>query len=133
MEPSTYKVSSLVEKCGSGEFLLPEIQRGFVWKKTQIRDLIDSLYHDYPTGSILAWEADEQPIARPIGNIRLRKDSHVELLILDGQQRLTALYAVFGNLINGRRIEIWFNIETEDLTISQRSNLKLPWVSVTKS
>jgi hypothetical protein len=132
MEPSTFKVSSLVEKCANKEFLLPEIQRGFVWKKTQIRDLIDSLYHDYPTGSILGWEADEQPIARPIGDAKPRKDTRVELLILDGQQRLTALYAAFGNPINGKQVEIWFNIDTEAFAIHRRSNLNLPWVSVTQ-
>jgi hypothetical protein len=131
MEPSTYKVASLVEKCARGEFLLPEIQRGFVWKKPQIRDLVDSLYHDYPTGSILGWEADHLPKARTIGE-GTKSNGNVELLILDGQQRLTALYTLFGHSIKGRGvINIVFNIQTEQFEIGRSTNSKFPWISVT--
>ncbi len=132
MEPSTFKVASLVDKCVRGEFLLPEIQRGFVWKRSQIRDLVDSIYHDYPTGSILAWEAENPPRARPIGgDSNKSSNGNVELLILDGQQRLTALYSLFGNPINGKSISIIFNIDTERFEYSERISVKMPWVSVT--
>src|SRR5262245_48714760 len=124
MEPSTFKVSSLVEKCVKGELLLPEIQRSFVWKQPQIRDLIDSLYHDYPTGTILAWETDDPPKARPIGKTLGQKTGQVELLILDGQQRLTALLAVFENGLSGRQVDIRFSLESERFEVANTSTTK---------
>jgi uncharacterized protein with ParB-like and HNH nuclease domain len=42
-----------------GELRLPEIQRQYVWQSTRVRDLLDSLYRGYPSGSILMWETDE--------------------------------------------------------------------------
>lgn len=42
-----------------GELRLPEIQRHYVWRATRVRDLFDSLYRGYPSGSILVWETDE--------------------------------------------------------------------------
>lgn len=53
MEPTAKKVISLVEMVRDKELLLPEIQRGYVWNRPQIRDLIESLYHDYPAGAIM--------------------------------------------------------------------------------
>ena len=45
-----YSVSAILGLIEAGQFVIPEIQRPFVWKKAQVRDLIDSLYNGYPTG-----------------------------------------------------------------------------------
>ena len=48
-----YSVSAILGLIEAGQFVIPEIQRPFVWKKAQVRDLIDSLYNGYPTGLLL--------------------------------------------------------------------------------
>lgn len=99
-----------------GELQLPEIQRHYVWKATRVRDLLDSLYRGYPSGSILMWETDE-PI--PTRQFAIAQDSTAfagRKLLLDGQQRLTSLTAVLSGepvAVKGRKrpIEILFNLD----------------------
>ena len=47
-----YSISAILGLIEAGQFVIPEIQRPFVWKRRQVRDLIDSLYNGYPTGYI---------------------------------------------------------------------------------
>ena len=49
-------VEQIISYIKSGEIAIPEIQRPFVWKRSQVRDLIDSLYNGYPTGYIITWK-----------------------------------------------------------------------------
>ena len=49
-----YSVNAILGLIEAEDFVIPEIQRPFVWKRSQVRDLIDSLYHGYPSGTILA-------------------------------------------------------------------------------
>ena len=53
MSNSSASARELVDKVLRNEIRLPEMQRGYVWKSTQVRDLIDSLYRGYPAGNIL--------------------------------------------------------------------------------
>jgi hypothetical protein len=102
-----------------GELRLPEIQRHYVWKATRVRDLLDSLYRGYPSGSILVWETDE-PV--PTRDFAIEQESTAfagRKLLLDGQQRLTSLTAVLNGekvTVRGRKrpIEILFNLEHPD-------------------
>ena len=50
-----YPINALVEQIDSGELSLPDLQRPFVWKRSRVRDLFDSLYHGYPAGYFLLW------------------------------------------------------------------------------
>ncbi|WP_439674010.1 GmrSD restriction endonuclease domain-containing protein [Embleya sp. MST-111070] len=89
---TTGGVDHLVAEIRRGDIALPELQRPFVWKATQVRDLFDSMYKGFPVGSLLFWLTGAEPGARQIGtNI---KDHAPRALVVDGQQRLTALYAV---------------------------------------
>ena len=54
--PKEQSIQSLVADISDGKLLLPELQRGYVWKAVQVRDLFDSLYHEYPSGKLLVWE-----------------------------------------------------------------------------
>lgn len=85
-------VSRAVDDIRRGELALPELQRPFVWSAAKVRDLLDSMYRGYPVGSLLIWATGAEPDARQIGGDT--KDPVPRLLIIDGQQRLTALYAV---------------------------------------
>lgn len=51
-----YSISAILGMIDAEQFVIPEIQRPFVWKRSQVRDLIDSLYNGYPTGYIITWK-----------------------------------------------------------------------------
>ncbi len=82
----------LVDDIKRGEIALPDIQRPFVWPASKVRDLLDSMYKGFPVGYLLFWETGADAGARQIGTDT--KDKPARLLIVDGQQRLTSLYAV---------------------------------------
>jgi hypothetical protein len=110
-------VRELIDKVQHGELLLPEMQRRYVWPATRVRDLLDSLYRGYPSGTILVWETDEdiETKALAVTPTKNPTTSH-KLLLLDGQQRITSLAAILsGQPVHVRRkkrpIEILFNLE----------------------
>ena len=114
-------VRELVEEVENNQIRLPEMQRGYVWKSTQVRDLIDSLYRKYPAGNILMWEtteANEVPTRDFAVEQNQTKHSFYSLL-LDGQQRITSLSRLLrGNAVQVRdkrkEIDILFNLDHPD-------------------
>ena len=134
-------IEHLVREVTDGELLLPEMQRDYVWKSTQVRDLFDSLYRGYPSGQLLVWETDALPqtTSLSINNAPQSSSSHsVPKLLLDGQQRLTSLTAIVGNraLTNEERIrnlDIVFNVHNEKFDVALNRHLNDPnWVSLRK-
>lgn len=119
MQQQNIPIGTLVDMYKRGELRLPEIQRHYVWRATRVRDLLDSLYRGYPSGSILMWETDE-PV--PTRDFAIAQDSTAfagRKLLLDGQQRLTSLTAVLEGKpvsVRGRKkpIDILFNLEHPD-------------------
>lgn len=89
----SYPVSTLLGQIELGQIGLPELQRPFVWDRVQVRDLMDSLYRGYPAGYFLMWNASQEVGSVPIGADG--KQTKPSTLVVDGQQRLTSLYAVF--------------------------------------
>ena len=87
-----YNLEALVNFIELGQIGLPDIQRPFVWKNTKVRDLFDSMYRGYPVGYLLLWQNGFRDDTRTIGTDH--KQTTPRLLIVDGQQRLTSLYAV---------------------------------------
>ncbi len=87
-----YDLGLLVKYISLGEIGLPDIQRPFVWKNTKVRDLFDSMYKGYPVGYLLFWQNTLTEATRTIGTNNKQKPPR--LVIVDGQQRLTSLYAV---------------------------------------
>jgi hypothetical protein len=85
------KIWELVDRAVLHKWSIPEFQRGFVWKATQVRDLAESLWLDYPVGSLLVWNS-EQPQETKIAKDGLGPSQW----IVDGQQRTTALSILFG-------------------------------------
>lgn len=119
MQQQNIPIGTLVDMYKRGELRLPEIQRHYVWRATRVRDLLDSLYRGYPSGSILMWETDE-PV--PTRDFAIAQDSTAfagRKLLLDGQQRLTSLTAVLSGTsvqVRGRKrpIDILFNLDHPD-------------------
>lgn len=87
---------------------IPEIQRPFVWTSSKVRDLLDSLYKDYPIGYLITWQ-------NPDARLKDGSISHGKKILIDGQQRVTALMAaisgeeVVNNKYQKKRIKIAFN------------------------
>lgn len=108
----SYSLSKLMDDVEMGEIGLPDIQRPFVWKNSKVRDLFDSMYQGYPVGYLLFWETDAEKGVKQIGSYSHQKVPH--LLIVDGQQRLTSLFAVIKGIsvirenYDSEKIEIAF-------------------------
>lgn len=89
----SYSLAKLIQDVEMGEIGLPEIQRPFVWPNTKVRDLFDSMYRGFPIGYLLFWANGlDNGTHRQIGVNSKQKVPR--LLIVDGQQRLTSLFAV---------------------------------------
>ena len=105
---SNIAIEQILNFIKSGEIAIPEIQRPFVWKPKQVRDLIDSLYTGYPTGYLIISQSP---------NMKLKDGtlSEGKKIMIDGQQRVTAMMtAIIGmEVINSdfekKRIKISFN------------------------
>ncbi|MDF7826485.1 DUF262 domain-containing protein [Pontiellaceae bacterium B12227] len=114
------EVNELVKMIEGGTLQLPEIQRRYVWQAPRVRDLIDSLYRSYPSGSILVWQTNEDVPTQSMA-VEQNMSAIGRMLLLDGQQRLTSLTAVLqGKLVSvrGRKkpIDILFNLEHPEVT-----------------
>ncbi len=92
-----YSLDRLIQGIEMGEIGLPDIQRPFVWSQAKVRDLFDSMYKGFPVGFLLFWSNDQFDGARQIG-LDEKQMRVPRLLIVDGQQRLTSLYAVLRGL-----------------------------------
>lgn len=129
-----YSVQKLVDDIEAGEIGLPDIQRPFVWKATKVRDLFDSMYRGYPVGYLLFWANLGAETGKQIGTDGKQQDV-AKLLIVDGQQRLTSLYAViYGVAVvdenyENRRIRVAFRPRDERFEVTDAAIEKDPeWV-----
>ena len=109
-------VGNLVAMIKSGELRLPEMQRRYVWPATRVRDLLDSLYRGYPSGTILVWETDREMPSRDLAVSQAESPFRGHKLLLDGLQRLTSLTAILRGesvTVRGRvkPIDILFNLD----------------------
>ena len=132
-----YSISAILGLIEAEDFVIPEIQRPFVWKRSQVRDLIDSLYSGYPTGYIITWK-------NPDVQTKDGGKANGKKILIDGQQRITSLMAaisgkeVLDEDFNKDRIKIAFNPlatdETKRFAVQDASHLKnkkwIPDISV---
>ncbi len=129
------EIQALVADIREGKLLLPEMQRGYVWKSTQVRDFFDSLYHQYPSGQLLVWETDDLPYSRTVSLSNAASDRSPQLL-LDGQQRLTSLAAIMlgeDNTARDKQIDIVFNVFTEAFEVATPLHRRQTgWVSLSE-
>ncbi len=86
-------ISQILGLIEASDIAIPEIQRPFVWRRSQVRDLMDSLYKGYPTGYIIIWK-------NPAVKLKNGSLSDGKKVLIDGQQRITALMtAIAGKTI----------------------------------
>jgi hypothetical protein len=86
------KIEELISSIRRREIVVPEFQREFVWNKSRARELIYSLLNEYPVGGILIWKTDEPPHLKGEEFKEGHEQNKVYQVLLDGQQRSTALY-----------------------------------------
>ena len=97
-KPEAERIASLISKINEGDIKIPTFQRRpSVWSNDQVIDLLDSVLKGYPIGSLLFWLTNTQLRSeRNIGGFLLPEtpEKYPRNYVLDGQQRLTALFAV---------------------------------------
>ena len=101
-ENQAKKYQHLFTGIETGKIRIPQFQREFVWSKQQTAKLIDSIIKGFPIGTFIIWETkEEMRSVRSIGNADLpeQKPGETYQYVLDGQQRITSLYAVQKGLI----------------------------------
>ncbi len=97
-KPDHRSLGTLVSHLKEGRFVIPDFQREFEWTPQDIRDLMRSLFLDYYIGSLLLWKGKQENFeALACESIYgyTGGSSHREHIVLDGQQRLTAMYYAF--------------------------------------
>lgn len=106
-------IREIIGQVISGQIRVPAFQRGFVWDADKVAYLMDSIYKQYPIGSVLFWRTRQQlKYEKQLGSFKLpRTDPALPLdYILDGQQRITSLFGVFQTEIRPAVAEDWTQI-----------------------
>lgn len=100
LTPTSEKIDKLLSRIDSGDIRIPAFQRAYVWKQNQILELLDSIINNYPIGSILLWNSSERlNHTRNIAGFLIPEtaEEYPVNYVLDGQQRISSIYAVFSN------------------------------------
>lgn len=123
-EPLPKQFSSLMDDISSGRLKVPQFQREFVWEIRKSAGLLDSIVKGYPVGSFIFWKTRERlRSVKNIGNLNLPETARGDYVnfVLDGQQRITSLFAALkGEKIireNGKEedfSEIFIDLEAEE-------------------
>lgn len=113
IKPTT-RIYDVIKGIERDEYLLPSIQRSFIWEEDRICKLFDSLMNDYPIGSCLVWKPKDDPKIRTRrflkdydGTRHISDSESAQLmayLVLDGQQRLQSLYLGFFGSYNLKKL-----------------------------
>ncbi|MEV8156949.1 GmrSD restriction endonuclease domain-containing protein [Kocuria salsicia] len=127
-----WQVDQLISGVQHGSISLPDLQRPFVWPATKVRDLFDSMYRGYPVGTLMFWEVAEENSTRAISGNSTMTATHQ---IVDGQQRLTSLYAAMKGLpvqddsYRRKSVTISFHPFTERFEVATPAHLRSPdWI-----
>jgi uncharacterized protein with ParB-like and HNH nuclease domain len=109
----TITIREIVDQVLRGQIRIPAFQRGFVWEPDRVAYLMDSIYKRYPFGSLLFWRTKEKlKVERDLGPFKLpepKADYPIDY-VLDGQQRVTAIFGVFQTDLKMVNSISWENI-----------------------
>jgi hypothetical protein len=100
-EPMSPNFSALMSDIEKGTIKIPQFQRDFVWSKERSARLLDSIVKGYPIGTFILWKTKEELRSiRDLGGLKLPETPAGDFInyVLDGQQRLTSLFAAFKGL-----------------------------------
>lgn len=135
------KINQILDKIDEKQLFVPAFQREYVWKREDAKNLMMSLIHEYPTGTMLTWETQDPPELK--GNWQYNEKQGAVKLILDGQQRITTLYMLIrgelppyyksSEILNDTR-NLYMNLETLEFqyykqTLMENNPL---WINITQ-
>ncbi len=130
------KVGELLSDVSSGRIGLPDLQRPFVWSDSKVRNLLDSMLKGFPIGYIMLWESPADFENKSHIGINDKDFAQPRDLVIDGQQRLTALLAAIKGVkvkdsdYKERNIKISFNPLTREFAVwSQAYERSAEWIS----
>jgi uncharacterized protein with ParB-like and HNH nuclease domain len=129
------KIDKIINRINSGDIRIPAFQRAYVWKQNQILELLDSVVKNYPIGSVLLWStSDKLKHTRNIAGYKIpdNADEYPVNYVLDGQQRISSIYATFSDKTeqdvessdynpNLNLFEIYYNFSTK--TFEQKNDV----------
>ncbi|MBT3366888.1 MAG: DUF262 domain-containing protein [Nitrospina sp.] len=124
------KINQLLYGVENLDMVMPEFQREYVWSLENAKQLMVSLFKNYPTGSLLFWEATGDDVPEIKNNAIAKEKIGLTKVILDGQQRITTLYLLIKgeippyyseeDLINDPR-HLYFNMKTQEFQYYTKS------------
>lgn len=113
-------IKKLIDRISSGDIRIPAFQRNYVWEPDQVSFLLDSIYKEFPIGTVILWKTDNRLNSeKKLGFFELpepQKDYPVNY-VLDGQQRLTSLFSVFQTELqptSNEWVDIYFDLNAEE-------------------
>jgi hypothetical protein len=128
LETKTQYLNDLISSVRKGEIKVPQFQRPFVWRVEQATNLLDSISNNYPMGSLLLWKtSDKLAVERNIGDFRLPETDDLSPTdyVLDGQQRLTVIYAALGAGPNDTGFEATYDLLKQEFVTSDDAHRAL--------
>lgn len=144
-QPSHSNYADLLSQIESGTIKIPQFQRDFVWSRAKSAALLDSIVKGYPVGTFIFWHTSEQlRTVRSIGNKKFKEKPAGEYsdYVLDGQQRLTSLYAAVKGIpvprANGKIddfSQIWIDLdadEHDDIVTIDQSDEQRTYIALTE-
>lgn len=117
----TLTIRKIIDRVISGEIRIPAFQRDWVWTPQQVSFLLDSIFKNFPIGTVFLWKTNTRlDSEKELGNFTIpdpRKE-HPVYYVLDGQQRLTSLFSVFQTELspsnNYEWLDIYFDFDASD-------------------
>lgn len=121
----------ILGKIDKGQFAIPVFQRDFIWQKSQVIDLFDSLSKGYPIGSIILWKPDfPMSRAKDIISDEIIEPANPEYYVLDGRQRLTTFFGCIKNDENKDDIfKLCYDLDDMSFMYSKKESPKILRVS----
>ena len=142
-EPQTRTFSGLIEEIKKGQIKIPQFQRDFVWTIQKSAGLIDSILKGYPIGTFIFWRTkDRLRSIRNLGGQQLPEPEEGETIdyVLDGQQRLTSLYACLNGIPVSREngkdddfSKIFINLKSEEnelIVVTEKDDEAKSFISI---
>jgi hypothetical protein len=121
LQPQAIKIDKAITRIEAGDIKIPAFQRGFVWDQEQVLELLDSIYHNYPIGSVLVWCSHEKLKAtRNVAGLEIpdQPPEYPVNYVLDGQQRLSTVYGVFAKVRTPAQIDPTYTVDLNVFDIS---------------
>ncbi|MCK6515199.1 DUF262 domain-containing protein [Myxococcota bacterium] len=126
------KVEDLISRAEKGRLRVPDFQRPLRWTSENVLELFDSIVRGFPIGSLLLWSKDLPPGVQRFGPVEVQAPAQREgLLLVDGQQRVTALIGALRHPMKspcGGVYSVWVNLKDYSFKVMRTVPTELAWL-----